>query len=1066
MKLRIPIIIAALFTVLFMATCGDDNPSAPEPDPDPDPPTNPNLVTKEIGPAGGSLKSSDGDLTLVFPEEALAGTETISIELLNVSELPENLQNADVAWQLGPEGLQFQKPVKVLMKSEQSFKQEGDTLRVKGDLPVLSNGEAMEVLENLTLITNTEDNSVTINGELNHFSVLGKFTGVWVAFEVFNVPEKLEINNTFTAEIFITDYFADDGPADYKDESTSPLERSFEPATAQLPKIDGFSSDVTTFGGSFEYGCNDIGLGVYGSEIGIEITYVLDSGEQISAMTFVKFKETVDCVEVMPEMFTLTVDKEGDGKGTVVSEPEGIDCGTDCDSDNADFEEGSGVILAATATDGSAFDGWSGDIPVACEDSTDPCTLTMDTDRTVTATFSKAEEQAVTTRITDVNSFGLEANIKYETDIMSGGNPDDVELELETGDGNIFMLGLGEIIEGNYRGEFTHTYDIQGEYDISLTSSYKGEFANVFEINFITQAPPEIENIEGGFTGTGFAFLNFNMKWFGPVDNLDATFDGDGDGANVEEMSIEKAVEEDLIMSKIEYEYSENLSFPVTARFEVTNRGSGESNIKTIEVGTVTLTVKKEGEGTVTGLNFLDEKVITCGSGPDCEAKFISALLPDPIYGIDGPPVKLTAVPDNGYVFDGWSDDTGDLSPTKNLNINIRVNRDRNVTATFVKETSGDVLKTGLLLQAVLLNDFEALIHLADRNDVLSKSSTQSSFFSNQIDSNADKVSFGSITGNFPVAVAGAEGFVVVDLLTEEVLMDETGFGNTGPFFGLAGVTQEPPGANSPAVLQAFGQNGSAITRFDKFGTIAGSSPTFDAFPAGGDIVSNVMTIVRPLREVSFWVFDANQGIYVTAESSAEFDDGLFEGELVSAYMHNDVLSDNVVPQPRGSFLVLTRGTESKLYLASWDPKDVTEVVNNIGFDARKVRCIDNGSGTTNLVCAVSVFGDSRLAILTWDGESMPDLVGFADVGNGPIGIDLRLLANGNIAVVSTGFNDNTLTETEVAPDGSIISNSTRAVLDGCQSPGHAIYVQDDESVKVVGTCFDSDAIFIMESEF
>lgn len=44
--------------------------------------------------------------------------------------------------------------------------------------------------------------------------------------------------------------------------------------------------------------------------------------------------------------------------------------------------------------------------------------------------------------------------------------------------------------------------------------------------------------------------------------------------------------------------------------------------------------------------------------------------------------------------------------------------------------------------------------------------------------------------------------------------------------------------------------------------------------------------------------------------------------------------------------------------------------------------------------------------------------------------------------------------------------NETRPVLDGCQSPGPAIYVQDDESLKVVGTCFNSDNAFVGESRF
>ena len=295
------------------------------------------------------------------------------------------------------------------------------------------------------------------------------------------------------------------------------------------------------------------------------------------------------------------------------------------------------------------------------------------------------------------------------------------------------------------------------------------------------------------------------------------------------------------------------------------------------------------------------------------------------------------------------------------------------------------------------------------------------------------------------------------------MLLDETDISNTGPLFGVVGATQEPPGPGSAAMLLAFGGNDNVLNRFDRFGSIVSTNrPTFDVYPAGGNPVgANIVSYVQPNRGVKFYFFNDNEfgGLYEPAATAKEFDDSLFEGELVSAYVHgNSFFIDPV--------LVLTRDQQSGLYLAKFNESDnrpnVTRVAD-VGLDARKVRCVEADSGT--LVCAVSVFGDDRLAILTWDGETAPTMQGFADVGDGPVGIDLRLLANGNIAVVSTGFNDNTVTVTEVAPSGSVVSNNTRPVLEGCQSPGHAIFIQDSKSIKVVGTCFNSDNYFIMESE-
>jgi murein DD-endopeptidase MepM/ murein hydrolase activator NlpD len=78
--------------------------------------------------------------------------------------------------------------------------------------------------------------------------------------------------------------------------------------------------------------------------------------------------------------FTLTVNKTGSGQGTVTSSPSGIDCGPTC---SADFTSGAVVTLTATPATGSTFAGWSG----ACS-GTGTCTVTMDTDKTVTATFT------------------------------------------------------------------------------------------------------------------------------------------------------------------------------------------------------------------------------------------------------------------------------------------------------------------------------------------------------------------------------------------------------------------------------------------------------------------------------------------------------------------------------------------------------------------------------------------------------------------------------------------------------------------------------------------------------
>lgn len=75
----------------------------------------------------------------------------------------------------------------------------------------------------------------------------------------------------------------------------------------------------------------------------------------------------------------LTVTKDGTGTGRVTSSPAGVDCGTDC---STAFLQDSIVTLIAMADEGSSFSGWGG----ACSGIGD-CQVTMDADKTVTATF-------------------------------------------------------------------------------------------------------------------------------------------------------------------------------------------------------------------------------------------------------------------------------------------------------------------------------------------------------------------------------------------------------------------------------------------------------------------------------------------------------------------------------------------------------------------------------------------------------------------------------------------------------------------------------------------------------
>ena len=77
----------------------------------------------------------------------------------------------------------------------------------------------------------------------------------------------------------------------------------------------------------------------------------------------------------------LSIAKAGSGSGAVASAAAGVNCGTAC---SATFDLGSTVTLTATAGNGSAFTGWSGD----CSGSAAQTSITMDASKACTATFT------------------------------------------------------------------------------------------------------------------------------------------------------------------------------------------------------------------------------------------------------------------------------------------------------------------------------------------------------------------------------------------------------------------------------------------------------------------------------------------------------------------------------------------------------------------------------------------------------------------------------------------------------------------------------------------------------
>ncbi|MBF0376046.1 MAG: choice-of-anchor I family protein [Desulfamplus sp.] len=118
--------------------------------------------------------------------------------------------------------------------------------------------------------------------------------------------------------------------------------------------------------------------------------------------------------------YPLTINFEGDGSGTVVSEEFGINS-----SKNSEYNinEDKKVTIKATTTDSSIFVGWSGD----CTPDGQNCVVTMDKKKTVTATYAKKGQY-----------IALSEAGRYETGSFAEGASEITAYDPETG--RIFVV--------------------------------------------------------------------------------------------------------------------------------------------------------------------------------------------------------------------------------------------------------------------------------------------------------------------------------------------------------------------------------------------------------------------------------------------------------------------------------------------------------------------------------------------------------------------------------------------------------------------------------------------------
>jgi len=145
--------------------------------------------------------------------------------------------------------------------------------------------------------------------------------------------------------------------------------------------------------------------------------------------------------------YTLSVSRSGDGSGSVISIPSSIDCGSQC---RASFDKSTSVTLMAAPDSQSNFTRWEG----GCSGTASSCSVNMNSDKSVTAVFTKKSVPIVETWlpcnptngwICDKNKSG---NASCEGKHIGWGRGDDGEVVCP--EGTIVLEGLCQGANDDY----------------------------------------------------------------------------------------------------------------------------------------------------------------------------------------------------------------------------------------------------------------------------------------------------------------------------------------------------------------------------------------------------------------------------------------------------------------------------------------------------------------------------------------------------------------------------------------------------------------------------------------
>ena len=346
-----------------------------------------------------------------------------------------------------------------------------------------------------------------------------------------------------------------------------------------------------------------------------------------------------------PNTFSLTVSKAGTGSGTVLSNPAGINCGSTC---SASFNSGTSVTLSATAASGSSFAGWGG----ACS-GTGSCTVTMDAAKSVSATFNTAPP----------NTFSLTVS------------------KAGTGSGTVLSNPAGINCGSTCSASFNSGTSVTLSATAASGSSFAGWGGACTGTGSCTVTMSAAQSVTATFN-TAPSLGSLSLEVSGLPSGNSATLTVTGPGGFSQQRTILSGTGQTL-SDVVTGSYT--VSAPSVVVGSTTYNPNQASQTVTVNTGnttvsvtyaqapntTVTLSLSKAGTGA--GTVSSSPAGINCGA--TCSANFST-----------GASVILTATPDSGSTFAGWS---GACSGTGSCTVSMSAAQ--SVTATFNTAPTGSV---------------------------------------------------------------------------------------------------------------------------------------------------------------------------------------------------------------------------------------------------------------------------------------------------------------------------------------------------------------------------------------